>query len=832
MTDKRVPLYDRLPRVYAKKDERQWPPWQLKSYLELVEEILGEVHANIQGMYDDFFIESCNTWVIPYIGDLLGTSHLKGSPWSLRADVADTIALRRRKGTIGAIELLTYNLTQWGVHCVELFNNLTWNHHLNHLRPDTTEPPFYWPRRPHEVHSGSHPPSETNSPVRGGTVPVRNPAMLSLLNSPFDPFGHLADLKPAAGDAIRYNIPNLAIFLWRLESYRIPVSRPFAHGLIDHEDPSIPGARFTARFDVHPLAEPLILFNTHRFDPTRTPPVITRVDEVGGPIHRARLNSIDGSGNSTNYLAISTYEHNNHGSYTLSPVGLQLHLPESVFEGEEYPQEPHEEVWTFRGENLCMWEVGIHPPLEDHQIAVDPETGRFIVGLDDQEQAEELFARLMITYSYGSVGPVGSHPMSRSDQPEEFMGETATRIDINFHLNPTGLQEALALVSESNSPVVIEIHDSMVHDLDLALVYGTFIEDGGPNLMLHNSLVIRAADSQRPIVRIVSPLRFRPSTVHDSNPDNQDNLDALMARLTVRLEGVYITHHPEFPSNGNEPLIARSAVHAVEIIDCTLDPGGKRLLKGPGGSSRSPTRVSMRLAEPYGFDLEDELAFNQTPEIIVRRSITGPLVIDTGYALYIDDSVIDGGSGTGIPANTAGYAVAGGVLPDGSSGWGPPSRFNGVTFLGTVRVETITAASTLFVHSLAVLDNQQGCIRNSYLRTKDETTPQNIGCVTAATAHLRFVSETFGHPAYAQLSRSCDIRILEQGMNRLQPSQHSFGTDHNRFRQNHENPHLLVTGDQMGAYGFLLEAHKWRNLQIRYREFMPVDIRPVLIPVS
>ena len=38
--------------------------------------------------------------------------------------------------------------------------------------------------------------------------------------------------------------------------------------------------------------------------------------------------------------------------------------------------------------------------------------------------------------------------------------------------------------------------------------------------------------------------------------------------------------------------------------------------------------------------------------------------------------------------------------------------------------------------------------------------------------------------------------------------------------------------DAMGAFGFLLEAHKWHNIQIRFREFMPVGVRPLLIPVT
>jgi len=82
--------------------------------------------------------------------------------------------------------------------------------------------------------------------------------------------------------------------------------------------------------------------------------------------------------------------------------------------------------------------------------------------------------------------------------------------------------------------------------------------------------------------------------------------------------------------------------------------------------------------------------------------------------------------------------------------------------------------------------------------------PPHFACVFGHDARLLFTSEYFGDPAYCQLSRECDPRILEAG----------------------------VGNDQMGAFNFLLEAHKWRNLTIRFREFMPVGIRPLLIPVS
>ena len=106
----------------------------------------------------------------PYIADLLGTSHLAGDPWTLRADVADTILIRRSKGTLGAIELLAFILTKWGVHAVELRENMIWNQHLNHQRPDNGGAPPY---------GGDD--FRPNMQVRGGTVNLRDPAQLPCL---------------------------------------------------------------------------------------------------------------------------------------------------------------------------------------------------------------------------------------------------------------------------------------------------------------------------------------------------------------------------------------------------------------------------------------------------------------------------------------------------------------------------------------------------------------------------------------------------------------------------------------------------------------------------
>ncbi len=794
MNVKRVPLYERLPEIYRIKDEEQSPPGQLRSYLALVEEVFGAIHENIESLYHDLFIETCNDWVIPYIGDLLGTSHLSGDPWTLRADVADTIVLRRRKGTLGAIELLTYNLTRWGVHCVELRENLLWNQHLNHQRPDEGGKPPY-----------ALPSVNRHMVIRGGTVTLRDPALLTLLNTPFDPFAHTADLKPPSFGNIRYNLPNLAIFLWRLEAYRIAVAKPLSRGvyprdaLIDMtEYPD--AAAHIARFEVHPMGEPIRLFNTHRFDPDKRPLVVTQIDETPGPIPLARLTGDSPAGKPVEYVAVETYDNTDPtlGTLDISEVGLQLHLPESDFPGEIWPKPTYPQVWSIRGANLCAWETGLQTPLNNHEIAIDPIIGRVVIGVNTSDEGNALVDHLLLTYTYGAVGAVGAHPISRPPSSQEWNGEPVDLREVNFHQNPNGLQDALDNIHSSPSPIVIEIHDSMTHELDISAIGGTIDEDGGPNLQLNRSLIIRAADNQRPIIKLAQPLRFRPANVKGANDDEQKQFDAVMANLTVRLEGLYLTRGDTFPAG--EPLLARAALHSLEIIGCTLDPGGFKELDG----ARAPIHPSIRLKKPYGFtDPDDEEAFNQTPEIILQRTVTGPLFIDTGYLLFLTDSIIDAGSGVNDDSATASFSVSGAGV-DPSDSWGPSTQVNGITVFGRMRVESISGRGGIWVHTLEVLNNQKGCIRFSYFSGNGDRLPQNLGCVKGTEARLLFVSEIFGNPAYGQLAHTTDFRIRERGPN----------------------------DDDMGAFGFLLEAHKWRNIQIRYREFMPVGVRPLLIPVT
>lgn len=816
MTEKRIPLYDRLPEIYRIRDEEQIPKGQLRAFLELVESVFGYLHENIDSLYDDLFIETCDDWVIPYIGDLLGTSHLSGPPWTLRADVADTIAMRRRKGTIGAIELLTYNLTQWGVHCAELRENLVWNQHLNHQRPDGGGRPPYAAPSP-EAPDRSVPSIYTV--IRGGTATLRDPAMLSLLNSPFDPFAHTANLKPEACTTLQYNLPNLAIFLWRLEAYRVKGSLPVCDGP-DNGHPPDPTmdlnvypdtAPRIARFHIHPLGEPVRLFNTHRFDPDRKPAVITRVDQVPGPIPTPRLSDDSEAGNPEAYVAVDPYNPDDPlmESVDISEVGLIFHIPLPDFMADS---------WIFRGVDLCAWENNIYPPLRFREIAIDPVLGRVIFGVGSEDEARALTYGLLVTYTYGAVGPVGAHPRSRPSPPETFGGTPVKKIIVDVAVDPAfDLDLALKDIGDKTEAIIIEINDSYTHDLDIGTVSGIKTEQGAPSLQLNHSLIIRAADGCRPIIRLDRPLRFRTKNVM--------TIDSELMYPTVRLEGIYVTN-----KDPSEALISRAALNRLEIMDCTLDPGGFRL-----NDTRAPIRTAIALSEDYGFDSAvEEEKFDQTPEIFLQRTISGPLRIAVGYDLILSDSIVDAGSGVSDDPADAGFAISGpGVDP--SVVWGPPTRLDGLTVFGRTRVEKISGSGGIFVHSIEARNNQTGCIKFSYLPNIFDSPPQLHASVFGTEVLLRFVSEEFGNPAYGQLALSCDVRIREDGpfSSELDFIPEGFsGTGDTGYTIIEENNRMFKAGDQMGAYGFLLEVHKWRNIQIRYREFMPVGVRPLLIPVT
>jgi hypothetical protein len=165
----------------------------LKALLGLIAEQMAVLEENLDQLYDDQFIETCAEWVVPYIGELVAARGLvvfPEAPFSQRAQVANTIAYRRRKGTAAVLEQLAHDVTGWDASVVEYFQLLATTQYMNHLRPG-------------------------NLSISG----LRNWERMEYVNTPFEKLARTADVRRIELKRGKYNIPNIGIFLWRLGAY-------------------------------------------------------------------------------------------------------------------------------------------------------------------------------------------------------------------------------------------------------------------------------------------------------------------------------------------------------------------------------------------------------------------------------------------------------------------------------------------------------------------------------------------------------------------------------------------------------------------------------------
>lgn len=191
------PLTTAQQQQLAQLTARSYGP--LQALLTLVEEQFAIVAEDLNQLYDNQFIETCADWVVPYIGDLIGYQLVNGiasAVASPRAEVANTISLRRRKGTVLVLEQLARDVTGWGAHAVEFFQVLADTQYMNHLRPWN----HYCPD-------------------------LRRWQPRAYMNTGFDRTAHTVDVRLIANESGRYNIPNIGIFLWSLNAYGVTLSQ-------------------------------------------------------------------------------------------------------------------------------------------------------------------------------------------------------------------------------------------------------------------------------------------------------------------------------------------------------------------------------------------------------------------------------------------------------------------------------------------------------------------------------------------------------------------------------------------------------------------------------
>jgi hypothetical protein len=200
-----TPLFELLPVVYRLRDAESGGA--LEALLDLVTSQVGLLKDDLEGLWDNFFVETCDEWVVPYIGDLVSNTPLYEVPGvGRRVDVADTIDWRRRKGTPPMLGALARGVTGWGAVAVATFELLSWNQNLNHLRmlaaPEVTGMP------PHPF-----------ALDRVGTVNVRDRDCLDRVDGAWDQITHSVDVRAISDHRGWYGIHKVCFFCFRLAAY-------------------------------------------------------------------------------------------------------------------------------------------------------------------------------------------------------------------------------------------------------------------------------------------------------------------------------------------------------------------------------------------------------------------------------------------------------------------------------------------------------------------------------------------------------------------------------------------------------------------------------------
>lgn len=246
-------VYRLLPSVYRVRDVEQ--DGILRELVDVLTTQINVLAESLEQAYDDQFVETCEAWVAPYIGDLVGYRTLHGvvpQVASPRADVANTIRYRRRKGTVGVLEQLARDVTGWPAHAVEFFQLLVTTQYMNHVRGHAA-----------------------------ATADLRSAARLELGGlfqaGAFDTFAHTGEMRRIPLRSGRYNIPNVGLFLWRVQAHRLTASP-----LVDAD-----GSGLRYRFDPLGTDKPLFALPrtetdiTHLAEPLDVPlPLLRRFTDA------------------------------------------------------------------------------------------------------------------------------------------------------------------------------------------------------------------------------------------------------------------------------------------------------------------------------------------------------------------------------------------------------------------------------------------------------------------------------------------------------------------------------------------------------------------------
>jgi hypothetical protein len=796
-------LYALLPAVDRINDAALGEP--LRALLRIISAQAELLRVDVQGLWDNFFIETSDRWAVPYIGELIGNRALHDvdfggasataeqlftdlagptlrpvSSIRTRADVAKTIAYRRRKGTPAMLEELAGDVTGWAAHVVEFFTELAWLQNVNHVRPQST-----------------------------GCFDLRSVEACDRAAGPFDPASHLVDVRPFGAGEGWYGVPNIGFFLWRLRDFGAVRVQPRLIAVKPNRMTFSPLGNSAPLFERWTsAAAAAALEHATAADPVATPFVTTAatpiaagaltativVDAAGGgdagaawdiALEKSLLIGtgavqepavVTGVAGTTVTLRFppggAAFAHA--GLYAVSgfayhpgarsatsnvpapiPVALYDDQPELFYGNslEIRDKDGHVVPASLVScRNLRRWSTfPAGPPAS--AIWIDVARGRMMLGSGYKP------ADVTVTYRYGFSAEMGGGDYDRSKWAIRFDPATVV-IPVDGVV--VKLDDALATwQANSANNTIVRILTSGDHPLTKPL-------DLDPG----HWLAIEAANGARPHLLPASgdPNVGEAILVKGAAPGSALTLSGLLVEGGVRIE---------------------QDVQALRLLHTTLVPGRHVVEEAAPPADRRAIVVSSGSdpAKPINAGLRVEIAF----------SIVGPIVVPSDVdGLWLLDSIVDGAGGA---------AVA-----DANGTYGPVATIERSTLIGPSSFKQLTYGSeSIFAGAVQVERHVVGCVRFSFVPL-GSSTPRQYRCQPALemAAHPNpaeaaavgaalvpsFESVRYGDPTYAQLRLTAPVQI----------------------RQGAED------GSEMGAFNHLKQPQRETNLRIRLDEYLPFGL--------
>ena len=348
-------LFALLPAVYRTRDALAGGP--LQALMEIAASQFAIVEENIEQLYDDQFIETCMPWVIPYIGDLLGYNSIYETAAGLdsRAEVANTIGYRRRKGTPVCLQQVAGDVSGRPAVVVEEFRRLITTESLRLPRPHHVAT---LDLRSNDVLDDLGPFGESAFDRSNRTLDVRRIAPRVRAVALPDP----APLDIGLHGPGRFNVPDVAVHLWRCQPWWVNNAPAF---VVDER-----------RFRFSPIGLDMPLFNVPNASGAAFSSMNTRLD-VPQPIRRGEFRR-----------------------HTGAFYGPSIAI---VADGVAVP------VTRICCANLADRPGGASCVVPHDKIAIDPELGRiqFAANLPAP-------ACVRVSYAYGFPAALGGGPYDRS----------------------------------------------------------------------------------------------------------------------------------------------------------------------------------------------------------------------------------------------------------------------------------------------------------------------------------------------------------------------------------------------------------------------------------